>query len=72
MYINSTCILDKTCNSDIGSIRTITCSTIFKPTNVINLTSWYDQTNVGTIMVPIENSPCYVANIKPSFLSNIP
>jgi len=47
-------------------------STKFKPIDVINLTSWFHQINVGTTMVPIENSFGFVANIKSSSLLDIP
>jgi hypothetical protein len=62
---------DETCGSNIGSIGLLTYPTRFKPNNVINLIGWFDQTNVGTTIVPIENSLNFVANIKSSFLLDI-
>jgi hypothetical protein len=72
--IDLTSILNETSGLDIGSIGLITCSTKFKHVEVINIICWFDQTNVGTTMVPIENSLSIVVNIKvspscaPSFL----
>ncbi len=63
---------DETSSTNTGSTSTYTCFTVFKHANVINLTCWFDQIDVGTTMVPIENNPSFVANIKSSFLSNIP
>jgi hypothetical protein len=62
-------ILDEIGGLNTGSIGSSTCST--KPTNVINLTGWFDQTHVGITIVFIENSPSFVVNIKSSFSSDI-
>jgi hypothetical protein len=70
--IGSIGISNKTSNIDTCSTSTYTCSTRFKPVDVINLTSWYNQTDVGTTIVPIEKNHGSMANIKSSFSSNIP
>ncbi len=62
----------KICGSNTSSIGLLTCLTKFKPVDVINLTSWFDQINVGTAMVIIENSHGSIANIKSSSSSYIP
>jgi hypothetical protein len=67
-----TCISNKIGSINIGSIGTYTHSTKFKPIDVINLTNISNQTSVRTSMVPIENNPGSVTNIKSSYLSNIP
>jgi hypothetical protein len=69
---NLTCISYETCGLYIGSIGLLTCSTKFKHVDVINLMGWFDQTDVGITMVPIENNPSFIANIKSFFSSNIP
>jgi hypothetical protein len=62
--ISSIGISNKIGSTDTSSTSTYTYSTKFKPADVINFTSWYNQTHVGTNMVPIENSPSSIANIK--------
>ncbi len=57
---------------DISLTTSSTCSIKFKLAYAINLTSWFDQTNVGTTMVPIENNHGSMANIKSSSSLNIP
>ncbi len=58
---------DETSGLEISSTSLLTYPTRFKPTHVINLIGWSDQTNVGTTIVPIENNFCFMANINPFF-----
>jgi hypothetical protein len=61
-----TSILDETCDSDTNLTSSIAYSTKFIPVDAINLTSWFDQIDVRTIMVPIENNRDFIENIKSS------
>jgi hypothetical protein len=67
-----TSILNEIGGSDTSLTCLLTYSTKFKHVNVINLISWFDQIDVGIIMVPIENKLGYVANIKSSSSLDIP
>jgi len=59
-------ISNETSGSNTSSTSLITCSTKFKPTNVINLIGWFNEIDVKTTMVPIENNHGSMANIKSS------
>jgi hypothetical protein len=64
-------LIGPTCTNLIGisnETSVLTYPTRFKLVDVINLTGWYDQINVGTTIVPIKNNPSYVVNIKSSSL----
>ncbi len=67
-----TCILEETSGSNTSSTCLLTCLIKFKLGDVISLTSWFDQIDVGTTMVFIENNLCFVANIKSYSSSDIP
>ncbi len=64
-------ITNKTSDSNTCLTSSITYSTKFKPAYVINLISWPNQIYAKIIIIPIENSFSFVANIKSSFSSNI-
>ncbi len=70
--IDLTTTSNETSGLNLSSVSLLTCPIIFKPVDVINLTSWSNQTNVGIVIIPIESSHGYVANIKSFSLSNIP
>jgi hypothetical protein len=69
---NLTNILNETCGSNTCSTCLIAYSTRFKHVDVIKLTCWCDQIDVGTTMVPIENNPSSMATIKSSYSLDIP
>jgi hypothetical protein len=62
--IGLTCTSGEIGGSDIGSTNLLTYPTMFKLVDVIKLIGWFDQTDVGTTIVPIENNLGSMANIK--------
>jgi hypothetical protein len=77
ILIGQTCIdlrsiSNETSGSNTSSTCLLTYLTKFKPINEIDLTCWFDQIDVRTIMVPIKNNPHLMVNTKSSSLTNIP